>query len=398
MNQHLKQAIAAARAGKEPQAKVLLARVIKDEPENVNAWFLLSTLADTEEQKIQHLEKVLGLQPEHPTARQQLAELVPSPPTPVEEDLPDISEEDEEPTPDMFPLPDVDEAPSEIPDDPEEAMAWLERLAADQGAPMDELPSMMAQTVIDVPDFDTAELENDLDDVQPLEEVFAEEAVEDEAPEDPDEAMAWLEQLAAEQGAPLDELPTMLDDEEEAEEDSFSWLDDAFEEEEEPDYLDATPTLISQQDEDTESEDYPESDTAKTLAVSDDSFDFVSQSQGDSIPSWLVGDEEFISADTLLTGSPEEIEEEAEPDNLPDWLNEMPADDWEGEEGKKSGQVVWKAGEGDENLKPVPPAAKKEAKAAVKKTAAPKDNSIYIGILVVLAIILLLAILYLFFF
>jgi hypothetical protein len=166
------------------------------------------------------------------------------------------------------------------------------------------------------------------------------------------------------------------------------------------------PTLVDEEEEDLswefEEEEEPAQPT-KTLAVSDESFDFVSQAQGDSIRSWMVGDEDFISVDTVMTGPAEEVEEEAEPENLPDWLNELPVDDWEGEEGKKSGQVVWKAGEGDESLKPRPPgsatAPQSEGKArpSARKTAEPKDNTILLVILSVLALLLLLAILYLLF-
>ncbi len=365
MNQHLKQAIAAARAGKEPQAKVLLARVIKDEPENVNAWFLLSSLADTEEQKVQHLEKVLELQPDHAVASQQLAELVPPSPAAVEEAILDTFEDDSHSTIDI----------EDPPDDPDEAMAWLEELAADQGAPIDELPSLAndldtADTVLDLPDLDDIEAE-------------------DTAPEDPDEAMAWLEQLAADQGAPMDELPTLIDEEDgdKTEIETFPWLDEA---DDDIDYQEL-PTLI---DEAVEEDDTAE--PAKTLAVSDESTDFVSQAEGDSIPSWLVGDEDFISADTVITGPAEEVVEEKEPENLPDWLNEMPADSWEGEEGKKSGQVVWKPGEGDDSLKPTPPTAKEKSKPAAKQTAESKgDNNFLLALLVIFAIILVFAILYL---
>ena len=107
---------------------------------------------------------------------------------------------------------------SDIPEDPDDAMVWLEQLAARQGAPLDELPSVE----------EAPELEEEIvADETALEgivgavvEAVAEESVEtvdvieepiDESdiPDDPDDAMAWLEQLAARQGAPLDELPSV---------------------------------------------------------------------------------------------------------------------------------------------------------------------------------------------
>ncbi|MFZ0546777.1 MAG: hypothetical protein WAM60_15125 [Candidatus Promineifilaceae bacterium] len=420
MNQHLVQAIAAARAGKKPQAKVLLARVIKDEPDNVNAWFLLSSLADTEEQKIQRLEKVLELQPGYPAAAEQLAELLPESPEPDEEALHDtliyvpekapsesVSAESEaepemeaapEAEPDMFPLPDIDATTPDVPDDPDEAMAWLERLAADQGVPYEELPSLSGaseatETIIEAAVADDAEPES---------------VMESDVPDDPDEAMAWLEQLAAEQGAPLEELPSLSASEQEAQEavveeteEDYSWLEQEMVSSD--DYLEAAmPTMIETPASDVEEDGQEEEgtgDTARTLAISND-YDFVSQSKGDSIPAWLAGEEEYIGAETVLTGPApeEETAEEPEPENLPDWLNEA-AEGWVGDEGEKSGQVMWKAGEGDEGLKPTPPAAgtpaKKKSKASAKKTAASSGgNGLYLAFLVIVAILLIAAILY----
>jgi hypothetical protein len=389
MNQHLMQAIAAARAGKKPQAKVLLARVIKDEPENVNAWFLLSSLADTEEQKIQHLQKVIELQPDHPAASEQLAELAPTPPEPVAEVMHDYAAESAEPMPDndavpeMFPFPQIDMPPDDVPEDPDEAMAWLERLAADQGANLDELPTLSAarstaDDTMEYPALDMAEMESDV-------------------PDDPDEAMAWLERLAADQGANLDELPSLFqreetaDFEESAEEDQFPWLeDDSLEDDL---FLEAPPTTI----EPSRTEEDEREESARTLHVSND-FDFVSQSKGDSIPSWLAGEEDFIAADTVITGMPAETDEQPEPENLPDWLNEESVEGWVGDEGEKSGQVVWKAGEGDESRKPTPPAAKKTTRPAAKKqTAAAGSSNLYIILLVLVAVVLTVAILYVLF-
>jgi hypothetical protein len=451
MNQHLKQAIAAARAGKKPQAKVLLARVIKDEPENVNAWFLLSSLADTEEQKIQHLQKVLELQPGHPAAAEQMAELVPPLPEPVEETFPDsiadtlvyTPEVESEPAADMVSLPEAELPSGEAPDDPDEAMAWLEQLAANQGASLDELPSLFGQTAeaeIEAPVIDYTEPETEpvneapddpdeamawlerlaadqgasLDELPSLSEQTAEPDLEplaidnytmpeamagSDVPDDPDEAMAWLEQLATDQDTSMDELPTMFDRETSDEtatedEDDYSWLDEeSFDED---DFLGAMPTLVDEQPKESQEDEEP----AKTLSISND-FDFVSQSKGDSIPAWLAGEEGFIAADTVITGAPEpEVVEQPEPDNLPDWLNDESLEDWLGEEGEKSGQVVWKAGEGDDSLRPAAPGAKKEketkTKTAARKTAAASDKTnLYLGGLVLVVIILIIAILYL---
>ncbi len=111
----------------------------------------------------------------------------------------------------------ADETLAQVPDDPDEAMAWLEQLAAQQGAALDELPTVIdevpvssdADTIIDEAEIPEIDLEAMT--VLDLPEEDLEVVSEVEVPEDPDEAMAWLEQLAAQQGAALDELPTVVD-------------------------------------------------------------------------------------------------------------------------------------------------------------------------------------------
>ena len=161
---------------------------------------------------------------------------------------------------------------AEMPDDPDEAMAWLEQLAARQGADLEELPSIdqsqteavmaetgvtetdepvddsadLAQALADVtPDVDDAadwlddlvvepgdpladipELADVLD-MEPAAEITADvqedfpdqvgdvdvepDSADLDVPEDMDDAMAWLEELAEQQGAALEELPTLID-------------------------------------------------------------------------------------------------------------------------------------------------------------------------------------------
>lgn len=100
-----------------------------------------------------------------------------------------------------------------VPDDPDEAMAWLEQLAAQQGTPLEELPTMIdkesAEEADATPEMDSSQMPTVID--LPEETAESETMMEEgfEIPDDPDEAMAWLEQLAAKQGASLDELPTV---------------------------------------------------------------------------------------------------------------------------------------------------------------------------------------------
>lgn len=87
----------------------------------------------------------------------------------------------------------------DIPDDPDAAMAWLEEAAEEVETPLGD------------------EREGPVDDQPPAAEVAVVDDANDEldtdlfenVPEDPDAAMAWLERLAAKQGAPLAELPSV---------------------------------------------------------------------------------------------------------------------------------------------------------------------------------------------
>jgi hypothetical protein len=75
MNQMLKQAIVATRAGNSKEAQILLTNVLKNDPNDVQAWYLLSLLVDSESKQIAYLQKVLSLDPNHAKAQEQLAYL-----------------------------------------------------------------------------------------------------------------------------------------------------------------------------------------------------------------------------------------------------------------------------------------------------------------------------------
>jgi hypothetical protein len=91
----------------------------------------------------------------------------------------------------------AEEAETDLPEDPDEMIAWLEQLAAQQEAPRDE-DAALDEAEAAVAEPDAAE-----------ETVVAE--LDYDIPEDPDEAMAWLERLAAQQGVPQAELPSISD-------------------------------------------------------------------------------------------------------------------------------------------------------------------------------------------
>lgn len=75
MNEKLQQAITAARSGQSTEAQILLTQVLKENPEETQAWFLLSNLVDSEQKKLTYLGKVLALDPQHKMAKQMLARL-----------------------------------------------------------------------------------------------------------------------------------------------------------------------------------------------------------------------------------------------------------------------------------------------------------------------------------
>lgn len=108
--------------------------------------------------------------------------------------------------------PGEDVAPEEGPIDSEEAMAWLEQLAQEHDSVEDE-------TSDEVEAIETTDIAVESPSEMLVEDDEEVNGLASEVPEDPDEAMAWLDQLAAEQGAPDDELWSFeVEDEGETEE------------------------------------------------------------------------------------------------------------------------------------------------------------------------------------
>ncbi len=74
-NEMLQQAIAAARAGKTAEAKVLVDRIIADDPDNPHALFLRGMLAENQDEQRDYMEQVLSIDPEHRAAKKRMAQL-----------------------------------------------------------------------------------------------------------------------------------------------------------------------------------------------------------------------------------------------------------------------------------------------------------------------------------
>ena len=69
MTATLQEAIAAARDGDTERAQLLAAEVVQDNPDDANAWYLLSQLVDSDARRAAYLSKTLTLDPSHARAR-----------------------------------------------------------------------------------------------------------------------------------------------------------------------------------------------------------------------------------------------------------------------------------------------------------------------------------------
>lgn len=173
----------------------------------------------------------------------------------------------------------------DIPDDPDEAMAWLQEFAAEEAEEMVEAPQdLPALRPEDVLEEEVSAETADYDDA-PIEDFLA------DVPEDPDEAMAWLEQLAARQGASLDELPTVTEVPEEVE--TPPWVASAAK---------AAAEELPAGDAETEAGD--DLDLDSLLDEVDDfaeTFDFPLPDEEEEAPEWLSADapEETVADEQL---------------------------------------------------------------------------------------------------
>ncbi len=69
MSNILHDAIAAARAGDMERAQQLAAENVRQQPDDANAWYLLSELVDSDARRAAYLGKALALDPHHARAR-----------------------------------------------------------------------------------------------------------------------------------------------------------------------------------------------------------------------------------------------------------------------------------------------------------------------------------------
>jgi hypothetical protein len=75
-DQRLQQALSMARAGQRDEARKIVSQLVKEDPKNAQAWYLLSQLVEQDHQVVYCLEKVIQLQPANKQAQDRLAKLL----------------------------------------------------------------------------------------------------------------------------------------------------------------------------------------------------------------------------------------------------------------------------------------------------------------------------------
>jgi len=222
-NERLQQAIAAARAGKTSEAKVLAERLVEENPDNPHALFLLGMLVDSQDEQREYMQRVLELDPDHKAANKRMAQL-----GPVEEPEPLA----EEPVEEL-----VEARPQEF-----EAELLDETIVAAAAVDQDVLIGEEAVEEMEEPPFELV----DEAPVEELDEQFFEaeeepdiglaetlvgaavvgEALEPETPEVEDEIPDWLfeEARSEEELLEIDEAQLWTDEPVPVEEDLPDWL------------------------------------------------------------------------------------------------------------------------------------------------------------------------------
>ncbi len=75
MDAKLQQAIDASRAGDKVEAQKILVELLQENPDEVQGWYLLSLLVDSQEQQAAYAAKALALDPTHEKAQERLSQL-----------------------------------------------------------------------------------------------------------------------------------------------------------------------------------------------------------------------------------------------------------------------------------------------------------------------------------
>lgn len=195
----------------------------------------------------------------------------------------------------------------DIPDDQDAAMAWLE----DDSGEIDL--SAFGELEADAPEADETVAQSSDDDAPAATDEVDELESElfENVPEDPDAAMAWLERLAAKQGAPLAELPS---------------VDEPVEDVETPEWIAAQ----MEESDETAAEEASFEDDRPVLPPLEDAPAEEPDAQDVATPIHTDELDEAIAADELPEGLPDWFsldEAEGMEDEIPsqtDWLDSIP--------------------------------------------------------------------------
>lgn len=76
-NEQLVKAFQLMKEGEKGQAGVIVKGILRDDPKNLNAWWLMSHIFEDDDKVVKSLEKVLEINPNHTAARRRLAQLRP---------------------------------------------------------------------------------------------------------------------------------------------------------------------------------------------------------------------------------------------------------------------------------------------------------------------------------
>ena len=76
----LKRAYALYKGGETNQASMIVRGVLREDPQNAYAWWLMSHLVNDQEKVIKSLERVVKINPNHTKAREKLTRLKNQPP------------------------------------------------------------------------------------------------------------------------------------------------------------------------------------------------------------------------------------------------------------------------------------------------------------------------------
>ena len=138
MEETTREGIAALKRGDTARARELLRQAVEENPDDLKAWLWLSGAVESDEERVECLQRVLELNPEHEAARLGLAKLTNAagPPEGQEEEAPPREEPEEAEAHDAeAPAATVPEAPPAVEEEPHEPADEAEPPPEEETAP-----------------------------------------------------------------------------------------------------------------------------------------------------------------------------------------------------------------------------------------------------------------------